>query len=118
MIRDFWDVKGKKTLQQEIQAIREKVDADAYEAIEAVRRLGNIGAHMEQDVNLIVDVEPAEAAQLLWLVEFLAADWYGRRDERRRRMQELTELDSAKQEARRGGPLEPQDSPPSGTEGA
>ncbi|MCP1830281.1 hypothetical protein ACVIHH_005106 [Bradyrhizobium sp. USDA 4518] len=34
------------------------------DAIDAVRIVGNIGAHMEKDVNLIVDIEPGEAQML------------------------------------------------------
>jgi len=45
----------------EINAIQEKLDADLWEAIDGLRKIGNIGAHMESDVNLIVDVEPDEA---------------------------------------------------------
>lgn len=49
MIRDFWDVNG-KTLYAEIQGIKDKVDPTTWEAIDAVRSIGNIGAHMEQDI--------------------------------------------------------------------
>ena len=31
-----------------------------WQAIDAVRSIGNIGAHMEKDINLIVDVDPEE----------------------------------------------------------
>ena len=43
------------------------MDADAWGAIEAVRSVGNIGAHMENDINVIVDVEPEEAKLLIWI---------------------------------------------------
>ena len=60
MVRDFWRVKPGR-LFDEINAIQEKLDADLWEAIDGLRKIGNIGAHMESDVNLIVDVEPDEA---------------------------------------------------------
>lgn len=44
------------------------MDADAWKAIEAVRHVGNTGAHMEKDINLIVDVEPEETKLLIGLI--------------------------------------------------
>src|SRR5690606_29160361 len=61
MIRDFWAVTGKRSLAQEIDAIRDSVEPETWEAIDALRKLGNIGAHMERDINLIVEVEADEA---------------------------------------------------------
>ena len=70
---------------QEIEAIKEFVSSDTWEAIDAVRKIGNIGAHMEQDVNLIVDVDPKEAAILIQLIESLFEDWYLERHKRQER---------------------------------
>lgn len=81
MIRDFWDVKGKPNLFQEIEAIKEKVGGPVWKAIHAVRDFGNIGAHMEQDVNLIQEVDNKEAEKLIALIEFLFRQWYDRRAE-------------------------------------
>ena len=63
MIRDYWTVKPGR-LADEIKAIRDLVHPRTWDAIEAVRSIGNIGAHMEKDINLIVDVEPEEARLL------------------------------------------------------
>ncbi|WP_372445280.1 hypothetical protein [Clostridium estertheticum] len=41
------------------------MDPLTWEAIDAVRTIGNIGAHMEKDINQIVDVESSEAALLI-----------------------------------------------------
>jgi hypothetical protein len=41
------------------------------EAIDIVRNIGNIGAHMEADINVIVDVDPDEAQTLIELIETL-----------------------------------------------
>src|SRR5688572_25226431 len=60
VIRDFWKVKAGR-LVDEIDAIKDKVDSDTWDAIDAVRKVGNIGAHMEKDINVIVDVDPKEA---------------------------------------------------------
>jgi hypothetical protein len=41
---------------------------------------------MEQDVSVIVDVDPEEADLLVWLVETLLRDWYVGSHERDKRM--------------------------------
>jgi hypothetical protein len=81
-IRDFWRVKPGR-LVAEIAAIRDKVDTLTWQAIEAVRKVGNIGAHMEADINRIVDVEPQEAELLIGLIEVLLRDWYINRETRK-----------------------------------
>lgn len=81
IIRDFWDIK-KNRLVDEIKALQEKVDPIIWEAIDSVRSIGNIGAHMEKDINLIIDVEPKEAQLLIGLIEFLIKDWYISRHDR------------------------------------
>lgn len=81
MIRDFWGIQ-KSRLVDEIQELKDKIPASQWAAIDALRKLGNIGAHMEKDVNLIVEVEPEEAEKLLRLIELLIDKWYiARNDE-------------------------------------
>lgn len=99
MIRDFWGV-SKRTLFEEIAAIRDKLEPDVWDSIEAVRKVGNIGAHMEADINVIVDVEPQEAALLLELIEMLTEEWYVQRENRRARLAAVTALAAAKAEAK------------------
>lgn len=81
MIRDFHKVK-EKNLYLEIDAIKDKVDPLTWSSIDAIRKIGNIGAHMEKDIDLIIDVEPKEAALLINLIELLIKDWYIHRHER------------------------------------
>ncbi len=96
MIRDFWDVKDKRNLHQEIEAIRKKVRPSTWEAIDVVREVGNIGAHMEKDVNLIVPVEPREAQLLIRLIERLLHDWYVVRHDEKQQNEELKRLGEEK----------------------
>ena len=87
IIRDFWSVKVKSDrLFDEINAIKDKVDPVTWEAIDAVRKLGNVGAHMESDTNIIIDVDPDEAEMLIGLIETLLREWYVHREERKRLM--------------------------------
>lgn len=81
MIRDFWSVK-KENLYAEINAIEDKVTLTQWKALDGLRKIGNIGAHMEQDVNLIIDIDADEAKKLLRLIEMLLEKWYiARHDE-------------------------------------
>lgn len=84
MIRDFCGI-SKGTLGAEIEALRKKVEEgsaprgvteESIEAIDAVRSIGSIGAHMEKDINVIVDVDPGEAQSLIELIELLFDEWY------------------------------------------
>lgn len=97
MIRDFWKVK-EKNLFEEIKAIEEKVDADTWYAIDAVRSIGNIGAHMERDIDVIIDVDGDEAALLISLIETLINDWYVERENRRLRSQKIIAVAAGKKE--------------------
>ena len=70
MIRDFWGI-SKARLVDEIDALKESVDPSTKKVLDALRKLGNIGAHPEKDINLIVDIEPNEAYKLLKFIELL-----------------------------------------------
>lgn len=95
MIRDFWSV-SRSHLQEEIEAIKDKVDPETWHAIDAVRSIGNIGAHMEKDVNVIVEIEPDEAHLLIGLIENLIDDWYAARYNRQQRNKAVVQLASEK----------------------
>jgi len=90
MIRDFCGIK-KDRLIDEIRELRKRVEAgdaprgvqhDTIDAIDHVRGIGNIGAHMEKDINTIVDVDPDEAQRLIELTELLFEEWYEARSKR------------------------------------
>ena len=103
MIRDFWKIK-KNRLIDEINALEEHVDADTWEAIKAVKDIGNIGAHMEKDINLIIPVDPNEAKLLIEMIEQLFEDWYIQRNERERRKAKLIKLAEGKKEQKNQKP--------------
>ena len=99
MIRDFWGV-NEGNLAKEIEKIKEKIPADQYRVLDGVRRLGNIGAHMEKDVNLIVDIDPGEAQKLIKLLELLMKDWYIARHNREELYNDILAIDQDKQQQR------------------
>jgi len=88
IIRDFWGI-AKKNLFEEINALKGNIESDTWDAIDAVRSIGNIGAHMEKDINLIIDVEPKEASLLVGLIEILFRDWYISRHERQQHLKAI-----------------------------
>ena len=61
--------------------LKNHVPAAQWKAIDGLRQLGNIGAHMEKDVNLIIDIEKEDALGLLQLIELLMIQWYVNRHE-------------------------------------
>lgn len=97
MIRDYWG-ESKNTLNEEIRAIKDRIDPITWQAIDAVRKIGNIGAHMEKDIDLIIDVEPNEAQMLIGLIEMLLKEWYVARYERQKQLEDLIGLDVIKSE--------------------
>jgi len=95
IIRDFWSIK-KKNLFEEIAALEEKIDSVTWEAIDSVRKVGNIGAHMEKDVSIIIDVEPEEAELLIWLIETLFEEWYIEKYNKAQKMKKIVEMSKEK----------------------
>lgn len=100
MIRDFWGIK-KARLIDEINALEEK-EPGTKDLIDPIRSIGNIGAHMEADVNLIVDIEPEEAILLKEMIEQLIEDWYTERNKREQRIAKIKAVAAEKELLRKG----------------
>lgn len=93
MIRDFWKITGKNRLVDEIDALQNKVPAAQWKILNSIRRLGNIGAHPEADVNLIIDIEPEDAQKLISVIELLIRQWYIERYEQEQLYKDVLKLD-------------------------
>ena len=65
------------------------VTHESVDGIDHVRQVGNIGAHMEKDINVIVDVDPNEAGLLIELAETLFDECYVQRHVRERRFKKV-----------------------------
>ncbi|MDP1924426.1 MAG: DUF4145 domain-containing protein [Thiobacillus sp.] len=98
IIRDYWGI-SKNRLVEEISELKPLIDSATWGAIDAVRSIGNIGAHMEKDINLVIDVEPEEAQLLIGLIEILLKDWYIARHERQVHLNGIVALAGAKKAA-------------------
>lgn len=99
MIRDFHGIALPRLI-DEIDAIKDRIDPGVWDALQVVRKVGNIGAHPEEDINRIVDVDPGEAEQLIGLIELLGKEWYEARHLRLVRLADLKAL-GAKKDAER-----------------
>ena len=106
MIRDFWGIK-KRRLVDEVNAIEDNVDPLTWKAIDAVRNIGNVGAHMEADINVIIEVDPDEASLLINLIETLVHDWYVTRHERQARLEKIVAASAKKSAAKKAGRRKP-----------
>lgn len=103
IIRDFWGIKGERTLEKEIDALEDVqgIDPKLIEAFDHLRNIGNIGAHMEKDVNLIIDVDPGEADMLIKFIEDVLDLTYIQRDMREKRYENLKKISESKKEMKR-----------------
>jgi hypothetical protein len=102
MIRDFWKIK-KNTLKEETEGLKDLVDSLTWEAIDSVRKVGNIGAHMEKDTNLIIDIDAGEAQLLIELIEQLVDDWYVARNDKQERLKKIKGVAELKEEQKTNG---------------
>ena len=76
------------------------MDAGLTRAVHAVRDVGNIGAHMEKDISVIVPVDPGEADALLKLIEVLLDETYVARQDREDRVNAVLQIAAAKKAAK------------------
>jgi len=95
MIRDFHKI-IKKPLHQKIMELEGRVDKEILDALLALKSMGNIGAHPEADVNLIVDIEAEDAEKLLELIGLLMEEWYVAREKRNSLLKRLPEINDNK----------------------
>ncbi|MEG0366079.1 MAG: DUF4145 domain-containing protein [Coprobacillus sp.] len=101
MIHDFWGI-HEKNLNAEITSLQNKIPTTQWKVLDGIRKLGNIGAHMENDINVIIDIDPNEASKLLKVIEKLMNDWYIERHETEKLYADIIEISDDKQTQRKG----------------
>lgn len=115
MIRDFCGI-SRNTLDQEIKALEELdkegslpkgVTSETVAAMHHLRKVGNIGAHMEPNINIIVDVKPQEAQALIEVIEMLFDEWYVERKKRADRLKAIEAISEDKAAAKKAPPKAP-----------
>lgn len=102
MIRDFWGI-VKNNLRAEIDEVAKQSTITELQknALHALRSIGNIGAHPERDIELIVDVEPDEARKMIVLIEIFMQNWYIQRHEEEEMMKDLIAISNQKNQAKK-----------------
>lgn len=99
IVRDYWEVKP-GNLANEIDQLKDDIEPDTWGAIDAVRSVGNVGAHMEKDIDVIVTVDAGEADLLIELIETLVDDCYIARHKRQSRLAGIIQLGETKKAER------------------
>lgn len=102
MIRDFYGIQ-KNSLFDEIEAIEDKINPTEKPVLNNLRQIGNIGAHPEKDINLIVNIEPGEAEKLLKVIEYFMKSWYVNRHDVQQLFVEVNNTNEKLQEKRKSG---------------
>lgn len=102
VMRDYYRVKPGR-LVDEIDAAAKHMDSSLADALHALRKVGNVGAHMEADVNQIVAVDPGEAEALLQLIELMLDETYVARHAREERVEAVRKIAQEKEALRAAG---------------
>lgn len=100
MIHDFWNI-TEKNLNAEITCLKDRISTSLWKAIDGIRSIGNIGAHMENDVNVIIDIDENEARKLLQLIELLFNKWYITRHDEEELYNDISECAEEKETQRK-----------------
>ncbi|WP_367352470.1 DUF4145 domain-containing protein [Achromobacter animicus] len=99
MLRDRWHV-AEKTLHAELVAVKDRCDSDLYDAMMALKAIGNIGAHPEKDADAMLDIDDDEADELLQLLKLLDDEWYVARARRAKTIAAVVEMKDRKELAK------------------
>ena len=98
MVRDYWGIK-ERSLFEEIEKLKKidnpekgKVRPIVLNAIDNIRKIGNIGSHFKENENeMLSDVTEYEAGKMIWLIEHLIDNWYVQRYENKKHLEELNQ---------------------------
>lgn len=104
ILKDFCKINN-KNLSRTIKQLKDQVEnntaphgvtPDIIQAIDGVREMGNIGAHMDSKDGVIVDIDPNEAGLLIKTIELLFHDFYVTQYNRQKHISQLNQTVSEK----------------------
>lgn len=75
IIRDHWQCK-EDNLCKAIDSISDKLDKQTCDILNAIRQIGNNGAHPGKDIEDVIDISSDDAINLLKSIEFLIQEYY------------------------------------------
>ena len=90
---DFWKINN-TSLYREIFSLKDKVELNQQNILDALIKIGNIGAHPESDINLIVEIVPGGAEKMLKFIELLVNQYYIARHEREQLHEDIISIHS------------------------
>lgn len=99
IIKERFNAKG-RTLYDQIESIKGGIYQGEFDILDSIRNLGNIGAHSENDLQLIINIESNDAKLILYCLEFLIEEWYIKSSERMDRIKQLKDLAKSKNNLR------------------
>ncbi|WP_157179928.1 DUF4145 domain-containing protein [Rhizobium sp. CCGE 510] len=103
IVRNFFNIPQEKrgNLGAELSFVKDRIDPDLWEDIQTLRSVGDIGAHMDKNVDQIIDVSPQEARSLIELIETLFAEWYAAKEKRAKNKEALQQIFREKRQAQK-----------------
>lgn len=108
MIKDFCKIR-EDTLHKSIEKLKVKLENnqapqgvtdETMEAIDSIRKMGNVGAHMKEKIGILIDIDPEEATLLIELIEMLFKDWYVAQYERQQRLNKIKKISQEKKQSK------------------
>ncbi|MCV3738220.1 DUF4145 domain-containing protein [Rhizobium sp. TRM96647] len=108
IVRDFFDIpeNRKGELGAELSYVKDKIDHSTWTDIQNVRSIGDIGAHMDKNTNVIIDVDEEEADRLVALIEYLFRSWYIERERRKASSAALAAAVTSKRELQKAAKID------------
>lgn len=100
MIRDFWGISKGRLVDEIAELERKNACPASIEMLDAIRDMGNFGAHPEKDTSVIIEVDPKDAKIAVEIVQTIIKDWYIDKHEREERQVKIKSSLLAKEEIR------------------
>lgn len=95
LIRNYYKI-IKKTLHEELLAIKGKPASEAWDALMAIKGLGNDGAHPADDPALSPEISASEAAHAIDIMRYVIELTYVEQHRRTEALQKMVAIHSAK----------------------
>lgn len=95
IVYDFYGGKG-NTLHAALQSIKGQLQNTLFDALMALKGLGNIGAHPGDDVTLDIELDPSDAQQAVTMIEVMLELTYLERERQNQALHNVIGLHGAK----------------------
>ncbi|MCB7038998.1 DUF4145 domain-containing protein [Eggerthella sinensis] len=100
MIRDFWGISKSRLVDEIADLEKSGKSPTSIKMLDAIRDMGNFGAHPEKDTSTIIEVDPEDADLAVQIVQTIIKDWYIDKHEREARISAIDARIAAKKKLR------------------